>query len=101
MLRTKRVTDTLQTIFFLNNNIPRFLLNERAFFKKNLLNVFFLKKINTAVSFLTKISRAVSSWLNGPLSPAHSHRGGAAQAKATSLSTTGTHCIRASLPSPV
>lgn len=30
MLRMKRVTDTLQTLFFLNNNIPRFLLNERV-----------------------------------------------------------------------
>ena len=50
MLTTKRVTDTLQTLFFLNNNIPRFLLNERACFKKNLL-IFFFSEENKHCSF--------------------------------------------------
>lgn len=74
MLRTKRVTDTLQTLFFLNNNISRFLRNERAFKKKKTSKCFFffffLKKINTAVSFLTQISGAVSSQLCRPM-PGH------------------------------
>lgn len=51
MLRTKRVTDTLQTLFFLNNNIPRFLLNERACLKKKSSKFFFFSEENKHYSF--------------------------------------------------
>lgn len=96
MLRMKRVTDTLQTRFFSNNNIPRFLLNERAFLKKKSSKCFFLKKINTTVSFLTKISGAVSSRPSRRL-PQHTDTEEPAP-WATSRSASGTHCCQPAPP---